>query len=127
MTDQTDEPRRLSPDELRTLFLFESLTDEQLRLARPEAGYVESVHDGIVFNEGDEATCCYVLLSGEIRLCKLSHGEAGRDQPDRPARGVLRCVQRVLRRRRTQVLHRDDAGDSSRRSSSSSAPRRWRR
>ena len=26
MTDHTDEPRRLTPDELRTLFLFESLT-----------------------------------------------------------------------------------------------------
>ena len=74
MTDQTVEPRRLSPDELRTLFLFESLDDEQLRWLS-EAGYVESVHDGIVFNEGDEATCCYVLIYGEIRLCKLSHGE----------------------------------------------------
>ena len=74
MTDHTEELRRLSPDELRTLFLFESLTDEQLQWLS-EAGYVESAHDGIVFNEGDEATCCYVLLSGEIRLCKLSHGE----------------------------------------------------
>ena len=74
MTDQTVEPRRLSPDELRTLFLFENLTDEQLQWLS-ESGYVESAHDGIVFNEGDEATCCYVLLSGELRLCKLSHGE----------------------------------------------------
>ena len=73
MSDHT-EVRRLSPDELRTLFLFESLTDEQLQWLS-ESGYVESAHDGIVFNEGDEATCCYVLLSGEIRLCKLSHGE----------------------------------------------------
>ncbi|MGY4772300.1 ATP-binding protein [Kribbella sp. CWNU-51] len=73
MSDHT-EVRRLSPDELRTLFLFESLTDEQLQWLS-ETGYVESAHDGIVFNEGDEATCCYVLLSGEIRLCKLSHGE----------------------------------------------------
>jgi signal transduction histidine kinase len=73
MSDQT-EVRRLSPDELRTLFLFESLTDEQLQWLS-ESGYVETAHDGIVFNEGDEATCCYVLLSGEIRLCKLSHGE----------------------------------------------------
>ncbi|MGZ0151803.1 ATP-binding protein [Kribbella sp. WER1] len=74
MTDEIVEPRRLTPDELRTLFLFESLTDEQLGWLS-EAGYVEVVHDGVVFNEGDEATCCYVLLSGEIRLCKLSHGE----------------------------------------------------
>jgi CRP-like cAMP-binding protein len=74
MTVHTDEPRRLSIDELRTLFLFESLTDEQLQWLS-EGGYVESVHDGIVFSEGDTATCCYILLSGEIRLCKLSHGE----------------------------------------------------
>ncbi|MGW6199593.1 ATP-binding protein [Kribbella sp. NPDC055110] len=74
MTDQAVEPRRLTPDELRTLFLFESLTEEQLQWLS-EVGYVESWHDGIVFNEGDEATCCYVLLTGEIRLCKLSHGE----------------------------------------------------
>ncbi|MEU4194924.1 ATP-binding protein [Kribbella sp. NPDC026611] len=74
MTEKIAEPRRLTPDELRTLFLFESLSDEQLQWLS-EAGYVETVADGVVFNEGDEATCCYVLLSGEIRLCKLSHGE----------------------------------------------------
>jgi signal transduction histidine kinase len=73
MTAET-EARRLSPDELRTLFLFESLTDEQLQWLS-DAGYVESYPEGLVFNEGDPATCCYVLLSGEIRLCKLSHGE----------------------------------------------------
>ncbi|TCC46521.1 cyclic nucleotide-binding domain-containing protein [Kribbella capetownensis] len=68
------EARRLSPDELRTLFLFESLSDEQLQWLS-DAGYVETYSEGLVFNEGDPATCCYVLLSGEIRLCKLSHGE----------------------------------------------------
>ncbi|TCC60306.1 cyclic nucleotide-binding domain-containing protein [Kribbella pittospori] len=73
MTAET-EARRLSPDELRTLFLFESLNDEQLQWLS-EAGYVETYPEGFVFNEGDPATCCYVLLSGEIRLCKLSHGE----------------------------------------------------
>ncbi|MFI6833007.1 ATP-binding protein [Kribbella sp. NPDC050241] len=73
MTAET-EARRLSPDELRTLFLFESLTDEQLQWLS-DAGYVETYPEGLVFNEGDPATCCYVLLSGEIRLCKLSHGE----------------------------------------------------
>jgi len=72
MTDQA--VKRLTPDELRTLFLFESLTEEQLQWLS-DAGYVEDVHDGTVFNEGDEATCCYVLLSGELRLCKRSHGE----------------------------------------------------
>jgi signal transduction histidine kinase len=70
----TDEPVRLSIDELRTLFLFESLTDEQLGWLSRE-GHLEAVDDGIVFSEGDEATCCYLLLTGGIRMCKLSHGE----------------------------------------------------
>ncbi|MEI8411521.1 MULTISPECIES: ATP-binding protein [unclassified Kribbella] len=74
MTVETEEPRRLTPDELRTLFLFESLTAEQLQWLS-DAGYVESVQDGIVYAEGEPATCCYILLSGELRLCKLLHGE----------------------------------------------------
>ncbi|MGH3369814.1 MAG: cyclic nucleotide-binding domain-containing protein, partial [Nocardioidaceae bacterium] len=70
----TQEPERLSTDELRTLFLFESLDSEQLDWLARE-GHVLEVADGIVFNEGDPGTCCYVLLSGEIRMCKLSHGQ----------------------------------------------------
>jgi len=71
---KTQEPERLSTDELRTLFLFESLDQEQLDWLATE-GHVLEVADGIVFTEGDPGTCCYVLLSGEIRLCKLSHGQ----------------------------------------------------
>jgi signal transduction histidine kinase len=74
MTADTAEPQRLSIDELRTLFLFESLTDEQLSLLA-NSGHVQNVEEGIVFAEGDVGTCCYVLLDGEIRLCKMSHGE----------------------------------------------------
>jgi signal transduction histidine kinase len=70
----TQEPERLSTDELRTLFLFESLDQEQLDWLATE-GHVLELADGIVFTEGDPGTCCYVLLSGEIRLCKLSHGQ----------------------------------------------------
>jgi signal transduction histidine kinase len=71
---ETAEPQRLTIDELRTLFLFESLNNEQLGWLAQE-GYVISADDGAVFIEGEPATCCYVLLSGGIRLCKLSHGE----------------------------------------------------
>jgi signal transduction histidine kinase len=70
----TDEPERLGIDELRTLFLFESLADEQLEWLSRE-GFVLSVEDGVVFTEGDPAAYCYILLSGGLRLCKLSHGE----------------------------------------------------
>jgi signal transduction histidine kinase len=71
---ETAEPVRLSIDELRTLFLFESLTDEQLGWLSRE-GHQLAVDEGIVFSEGDLATCCYILLTGGIRMCKLSHGE----------------------------------------------------
>ena len=65
--------RRLPPGELRTLFLFESLSEAQLgELAA--AGYVVSVPPGVVATEGDPGTCCYVLLSGTVTLSKRSHG-----------------------------------------------------
>ncbi|WP_067704363.1 ATP-binding protein [Nocardia jejuensis] len=62
------------PDELRTLFLFEKLNDEQLAwLCRD--GRVEIFEPGLVFREGDPATCFYVLMDGEVRLTKMSGGE----------------------------------------------------
>ncbi|MEU4394581.1 ATP-binding protein [Kribbella sp. NPDC023855] len=71
---ETDEPRRITRDELRTLFLFESLSDEQLDWLVRE-GHILDVQEGRVFAEGDEATCCYVLMSGGLRMCKLLQGE----------------------------------------------------
>jgi signal transduction histidine kinase len=62
------------PDELRTLFLFEKLDDEQLAwLCRD--GRVETFGPGLVFRQGDPATCFYVLMDGEVVLTKLSGGE----------------------------------------------------
>ncbi len=56
-------------DELRTLFLFEKLTEDQLEwLCRQ--GQVEHVNPGPVFHEGDPATCFYVLLDGEVVLSR---------------------------------------------------------
>ncbi|GAB3949773.1 ATP-binding protein [Kribbella albertanoniae] len=68
------ELRRMSRDELRTLFLFEALSDEQLDWIARE-GYVTHVEEGRVFQEGAEATCCFMLLSGSLRMCKLIQGE----------------------------------------------------
>ncbi|MFB7876679.1 ATP-binding protein [Nocardia sp. NPDC056064] len=61
------------PEELRTLFLFEKLDDEQLAqlCAVGEIVYIEP---GQVYREGDPATCFYVLIEGEVRLTKLSGG-----------------------------------------------------
>ena len=63
---------RLTPDELRTLFLFESLTDDQLDWIAAR-GYVKTF-DGPseVFGEGAPATCLYILLDGEVQQLRRS-------------------------------------------------------
>jgi signal transduction histidine kinase len=65
----------ISRDELRTLFLFEKLTDEQLDWVA-EHGEIEKYAEGTpVLQEGDPATCFYVLLSGTLRMTRLVHGD----------------------------------------------------
>jgi signal transduction histidine kinase len=72
-TDDTVTPG-CDPDELRTLFLFEKLTDEQLdRLCRE--GHVEKHQSGQVFAEGDPATCLYVLIDGAVVTSRRVGGD----------------------------------------------------
>jgi signal transduction histidine kinase len=72
-TDDTVTPG-CDPDELRTLFLFEKLTDEQLdRLCRE--GHVEKYQSGQVFAEGDPATCLYVLIDGAVVTSRRVGGD----------------------------------------------------
>lgn len=54
-----------TPDLLRTLFLFEKLTEEQ-RTWVCEHGRLERFEVGPVFTEGDPATSFYLLVDGEI-------------------------------------------------------------
>ncbi|MEU7630452.1 ATP-binding protein [Nocardia sp. NPDC049220] len=61
------------PAELRALFLFEKLNDEQLEWLCAD-GRVETIEPGLVFREGDPATCFYVLMDGELVLTKQSGG-----------------------------------------------------
>jgi signal transduction histidine kinase len=63
----TEEP--CSPDELRTLFLFEKLTDAQLDWLC-QRGRVEVFPAGPVYTEGDPATAFYVLLDGTVALSR---------------------------------------------------------
>ena len=67
----TIEPPALpcDPAELRTLFLFEHLTDEQLDWLCAH-GHVIAVDPGPVFLEGEDATCFYVLLNGTLALSR---------------------------------------------------------
>jgi len=69
-----------SPDELRALFLFEKLTDDQLGWLC-QRGRTEVLPVGPVYTEGDPATTFYVLLEGTLVLSRLVGGddiEAGR-------------------------------------------------
>jgi len=66
---------RIGVDELRTLFLFESLDEDRLAWLA-EHGRVETHAAGTdVFTEGEPGTCFFVLLSGTITLNRLVHGD----------------------------------------------------
>jgi signal transduction histidine kinase len=58
-----------SVEELRTLFLFEKLSPDQLQWLC-ERGHVEMIEPGPVFAEGDPATCFYVLLEGTLVMSR---------------------------------------------------------
>jgi CRP-like cAMP-binding protein len=64
------EPPRLSPAELKTLFLFEALEEDQLDWLS-ERGRVEVRSGGTsVYEEGEDATCFFVLLSGTLSMLR---------------------------------------------------------
>jgi signal transduction histidine kinase len=63
------EPLSCSVDELRTLFLFEKLADDQLRWLC-ERGHVEVIPAGPVYAEGAPAECFYVLLEGTVVMSR---------------------------------------------------------
>ena len=71
MTADQSQPRPAlcRPDELRTLFLFEKLSTDQLEWLCRE-GRVETIPPGPVYTEGEPATCFYVLLEGTIVLLR---------------------------------------------------------
>ena len=68
MTEQAEQ-LTCSPDELRTLFLFEKLSDEQLAWLCSH-GHVEFIEPGPLYAEGDPARCFYVLLDGTVVMSR---------------------------------------------------------
>jgi signal transduction histidine kinase len=62
-------------DELRTLFLFESLGDEDLQWIADHAEVRVFDGDAVVFAQGDPSDALYVLLDGGLRLTKHADGE----------------------------------------------------
>jgi signal transduction histidine kinase len=63
-----------SPEELRTLFLFEKLTDEQLAWLCSH-GHVELIPPGQVYTQGEPASCFYVLIEGTVVLYRRVGGD----------------------------------------------------
>jgi len=64
----TDLPQ-CDPELLRGLFLFEAMDDDQLAFLC-EHGRVVAVEPGWLYRQGEDATCFFVLLSGEILMSR---------------------------------------------------------
>jgi signal transduction histidine kinase len=62
--------RRIPPDELRSLFLFEHLDDEQLRWVCEHSDVVDVPANHQLCTEGDPAECFYVLLDGALVMSR---------------------------------------------------------
>ena len=65
---------RVSPAELKTLFLFEALNPEQLAWLSEHGEREERAAGETAYEEGEPATCFWVLLSGSIKLSKTVGG-----------------------------------------------------
>jgi signal transduction histidine kinase len=65
---------RLTPKDLRTLFLFEQLDDGQLDWLAARGRVVEYPAGTTIHAEGAPASCFMVLLSGTLSMCKRVQG-----------------------------------------------------
>jgi len=68
------ETERLAPTELRTLFLFEGLGDDQLAWLAERGRVVEYPAGAVVHAEGTPASCFFVLLSGTLAMSSRVQG-----------------------------------------------------
>ena len=93
------EPGRLTPAELRSLFLFEKLTDEQLEWIADHGCTMRVPAGGWVLREGDPAENFFVLLGGTIALTR----RVGQDDVQ-----TIRTEQRGVYMGATQAYLRDD-------------------
>ncbi|MGK5678247.1 ATP-binding protein [Actinoplanes sp. URMC 104] len=93
------EPGQLSPDELRTLFLFEKLTDDQLAWISEHGCTMHMPAGGTIIREGDPAELFLILLSGTIELSR----RVGQDDVR-----VSRTEQRGVYMGATNAYLRDD-------------------
>ncbi|PVZ10037.1 ATP-binding protein [Actinomycetospora cinnamomea] len=71
----TSTPDKLTRDELRGLFLFESLSDDQLDWLAGHGDVVAFSAGEDVCREGDPARCFWVLLTGELAMIQRIRGD----------------------------------------------------
>jgi signal transduction histidine kinase len=69
-----NQPERLSTDELRNLFLFVKLNDDQLNWLAEHGRVVEYPSGATIHAEGAPASCFLVLLSGMLAMSRRVHG-----------------------------------------------------
>jgi signal transduction histidine kinase len=93
------EPGQLTPAELRTLFLFEKLTDEQLDWIAEHGCTMRAAAGDWVLREGEPAEKFFILLSGTIALSR----RVGQDEVE-----TNRTEQRGVYMGATQAYLRDD-------------------
>ena len=62
------EPERLTPEQLRSLFLFEALDDDQLAWLADRGRIVEYPEGATIHAEGAPASCFFVLLAGTMAM-----------------------------------------------------------
>src|SRR3954467_15838714 len=70
----TTTEQRLTPDELRGLFLFEALDDNQLAWVADNGDVVDRAAGTEVSVEGEPAECFFVLLEGTMMTVRLVGG-----------------------------------------------------
>jgi signal transduction histidine kinase len=70
----TTTERRLAPDELRKLFLFEDLDEDQLAWVAENGDVVDRGAGTEVSVEGEPAECFFVLLEGTMTMVRLVGG-----------------------------------------------------
>ncbi|MCV2487800.1 ATP-binding protein [Geodermatophilus sp. YIM 151500] len=66
---------RLGPAELRELFLFEDLDDDQLAWVAEHGDVVGCPAGTALYREGEPAECFYVLLEGALRMSRRVGGD----------------------------------------------------
>jgi signal transduction histidine kinase len=75
MTTTEQVPAKITRDELRGLFLFERLDDAQLDWLAEHGDVVAFSAGETVCQEGDPASCFWVLLTGEMAMLQTMRGD----------------------------------------------------